>query len=91
MRQTRPAFIEGMHALRASEGVKDYDVNKIASRQEMRSFVCGQCPVTYYFKAPDKQLTFPWTKDYMLRNSLLHEKEGKVKEWEHPGTGASMN
>ncbi|PYX96409.1 MAG: ammonia-forming cytochrome c nitrite reductase subunit c552, partial [Acidobacteria bacterium] len=43
LRITRPAFIEGMRALKASQGTKDYNVNKQATRQEMRSYVCGQC------------------------------------------------
>src|SRR6185437_11235744 len=50
LRVTRPAFIEGIKALKASQGVQNYDVNKMATRQEMRSYVCGQCHVTYYFK-----------------------------------------
>jgi hypothetical protein len=45
LRVTRPGFLEGIRALKASEGVKDYDVNKMATRQEMRAFVCGQCHV----------------------------------------------
>src|SRR5512147_2530225 len=61
LRVTRPAFMEGIRALKATQGVKDYDVNTMASRQEMRSYVCGQCHVTYYFPAPNKRLTFPWT------------------------------
>ena len=40
-------FIEGIRALKASEGVNDYDVNTMATRQEMRGFVCGQCHVEY--------------------------------------------
>jgi nitrite reductase (cytochrome c-552) len=50
LRVTRPGFMEGMKALKASQGVKDYDVNRDATRQEMRAFVCGQCHVEYYFK-----------------------------------------
>ena len=45
LRVTRPGFLEGIRALKASEGVSDYDVNTMASRQEMRGFVCGQCHV----------------------------------------------
>ena len=30
--------------------------------QEMRAFVCGQCHVEYYFKGPEKRLTYPWTR-----------------------------
>ena len=34
----------------------------MASRQEMRAFVCGQCHVEYYFKGTEKRLTYPWSK-----------------------------
>ena len=47
LRVTRPAFIEGIRALKASEGIEDYDVNTMATRQQMRSYVCGQCHVEY--------------------------------------------
>jgi nitrite reductase (cytochrome c-552) len=59
LRITRPGFIEGMRALKASAGVQNYDVNRDATRQEMRSFVCGQCHVEYYFKGPEKRLVYP--------------------------------
>ena len=36
LRITRPAFIEGIRALKASQGVANYDVNTMATRQEMR-------------------------------------------------------
>jgi nitrite reductase (cytochrome c-552) len=90
LRVTRPAFIEGIRALKASQGIKDYDVNTMATRQEMRSFVCGQCHVTYYFKGPDKTLTFPWTKGLHVEDIIADENEGKVKEWEHADTGAAL-
>jgi nitrite reductase (cytochrome c-552) len=48
LRVTRPGFMKGIAALKAKEGIQDYDVNRDASRQEMRSFVCGQCHVEYY-------------------------------------------
>ena len=50
LRVTRPGFIAGIKALKAKQGVADYDPNRDATRQEMRSFVCGQCHVEYYFK-----------------------------------------
>jgi len=90
LRITRPAFIEGMRALKASQGVKDYDVNQQATRQEMRSFVCGQCHVTYYFHGPEKRLTFPWSKGLKLAEIVAHEDEDKVKEWSHAESGAPM-
>ena len=60
LRITRPGFLEGIRALKASQGVPDYDPNKMATRQEMRSYVCGQCHVEYYFKGPEKRLVYPW-------------------------------
>jgi nitrite reductase (cytochrome c-552) len=90
LRVTRPAFIEGIRNLKASQGVQNYDVNTMATRQEMRSFVCGQCHVTYYFKGPEKTLTFPWTKGLNVENIIASEDETKVKEWEHPDTGAPL-
>src|SRR5215217_6524940 len=50
LRVTRPGFMEGIRALKVSQGVQNYDVNTQATRQEMRAFVCGQCHVEYYFK-----------------------------------------
>lgn len=88
LRITRPAFIEGIRALKAVQGVKNYDVNSMASREEMRSYVCGQCHVTYYFKGPDKRLTYPWDKGLKVEDIIATE-DG-VKEWEHPETGAKM-
>src|SRR5688572_15174587 len=45
LRVTRPGFIEGIRALKQDP---KYDVNKQATRQEMRAFVCGQCHVEYH-------------------------------------------
>ena len=90
LRVTRPAFIEGIRNLKLSQGVKDYDVNKMATRQEMRSFVCGQCHVNYYFAGPNKRLTFPWNKGLQVEQIVAQLDESKVKEWEHPDTGAPM-
>ena len=69
LRITRPAFIEGIKALKASEGVKDYDVNS-ATAQEMRTYVCAQCHVEYYFKGDEKRLVFPWTKGLKVEDAL---------------------
>lgn len=90
LRVTRPAFIEGIRNLKATQGVQNYDVNTMATRQEMRSYVCGQCHVTYYFKGPEKQLTFPWTKGLKVENIIAFQDQTHVKEWEHPDTGAPM-
>lgn len=88
LRVTRPAFMEGMRALKESQGVVNYDVNTMASRQEMRSFVCGQCHVEYYFKGPEKRLTFPWSKGLKVDNILAYYDEVQHKDWTHAISGA---
>ncbi len=88
LRVTRPAFMEGIRALKASQGVADYDVNTMASAQEMRSFVCGQCHVEYYFKGTEKRLVFPWSKGLKAENMLAYYDEVGHKDWVHAETGA---
>lgn len=88
LRITRPAFIEGIRAYKAFLGVADYDVNKEASRQEMRTYVCAQCHVEYYFKGPEKRLTFPWAKGIKADQILAYYDEVGHKDWEHKLSGA---
>ena len=88
LRVTRPAFLEGIRALKASQGIKDYDPNLQASPREMRSFVCGQCHVEYYFKGPGKRLTFPWSKGLKVEEIYDYYTETGHKDWVHALTGA---
>jgi len=90
LRITRPAFMEGIKNLKASEGVKDYDVNKDATRQELRSYVCAQCHVEYYFKGDEKRLTFPWHKGNKVENMIEYYDEVGFKDWTHAETGAPV-
>lgn len=90
LRITRPAFMEGIAALMTSKGVKDYDVNKMATRQEMRSYVCAQCHVEYYFKGQEKKLVFPWAKGDKVENILAYYDEIGHKDWTHADTGAPL-
>lgn len=106
LRVTRPAFMEGLQALAASDdavpqmpsisrwrkvGRKGaYDVNSMASRQEMRAFVCGQCHVEYYFKGTEKRLTYPWSKGLQVENILAYYDEQTFKDWTHADTGAEV-
>ncbi|QRK04516.1 ammonia-forming cytochrome c nitrite reductase subunit c552 [Archangium violaceum] len=90
LRVTRPGFIEGMRALKAGQGVRDYDVNAQATRQEMRSYVCGQCHVEYYFKGPEKRLTYPWAKGLNIDNIMAYYEENGHKDWVHSETGAPV-
>src|SRR5919109_5125 len=88
LRVTRPGFIEGMRAFKAAQGVPDYDVNTMATRQEMRAFVCGQCHVEYYFKGPDKRLVYPWSKGLKVEQILAYYDQEKFKDWTHKDSGA---
>lgn len=90
LRITRPAFERGIAALKASEGVEDYDVNRDATRQEMRSFVCGQCHVEYYFEKDTKELVFPWTKGLDIDQIWEYYLEDGHKDFEHATTGAQV-
>ena len=87
LRVTRPGFIEGIRALKASQGVPDYDVNTMATRQEMRSYVCGQCHVEYYFKGDEKRLTYPWAKGLRVDQIADYYDEIGFKDWVHAETG----
>ncbi len=49
---TRPALIEAFE--RAGRDIED------ATHQEMRSLVCAQCHVEYYFREGSNYLVFPW-------------------------------
>jgi len=89
LRVTRPGFMEGMRHLKASQGVENYDVNRDATRQEMRSFVCGQCHVEYYFKGSEKRLVYPWHKGLKVEQILAYYDEQQFKDWTHAETGAS--
>jgi nitrite reductase (cytochrome c-552) len=88
LRVTRPGFLEGIKRVKAKAGIENYDVNTMASRQEMRTFVCGQCHVEYYFKGPEKRLTYPW-KNGLKGDEILayYEAEG-FADWTHADTGA---
>lgn len=90
LRVTRPGFLEGIKALKASQGIADYDPNKMATRQELRTFVCGQCHVEYYFKGAEKRLTYPWAKGLKVDEIYAYYEEVKHKDWEHALTGAPV-
>jgi nitrite reductase (cytochrome c-552) len=88
LRVSRPAFIEGIRAYKASQGIQNYDVNKQATPNEMRAFVCGQCHVEYYFKGPEKRLVFPWAKGLKVEQIHAYYDEIKFRDWTHKLTGA---
>ena len=88
LRVTRPGFLEGIQKVRAAQGVQNYDVNRDATRQEMRAYVCGQCHVEYYFKGPEKRLTYPWDKGLKADEILAYYEENGFSDWTHAESGA---
>jgi len=90
LRVTRPGFLEGIKALKASQGIKDFDPNTMATRQEMRAYVCGQCHVEYYFKGPEKRLTYPWAKGIKIEEIMAYYDENGHTDWTHADTGGGV-
>ncbi|HXK60805.1 MAG TPA: ammonia-forming cytochrome c nitrite reductase subunit c552 [Acidobacteriota bacterium] len=90
LRVTRPAFIEGIQKVKAAQGIESYDVNQMATRQEMRSFVCGQCHVEYYFQGQEKRLVYPWTDGLQADQILGYYEKTGFQDWTHRETGAPV-
>jgi nitrite reductase (cytochrome c-552) len=88
LRLTRPGFINGIKAYKASQGIPNYDPTTMATRQEMRAYVCGQCHVEYYFKGEGKTLTFPWQKGLKADEILSYYDEIGFRDWTHKLSGA---
>ncbi|MCX8061378.1 MAG: ammonia-forming cytochrome c nitrite reductase subunit c552, partial [Anaerolineales bacterium] len=74
---TNPALEEAL-----KEMGKDW---RTFTRQEMRSIVCANCHVEYYFKGEGKVLTFPWDLGLSADNKQIG-----FKDWEHKISGAPM-
>jgi nitrite reductase (cytochrome c-552) len=106
VRVTRPGFLYGIQALARSEtplphlpsierwrneGRRgDYEVNRMATRQEMRSFVCGQCHVEYYFKGEGKIVTYPWDNGLRVEQIEAYYDTVAHKDWAHGRSSAPV-
>jgi len=90
LRVTRPGFLEGIRAAKAAQGIANYDVNRDATHQELRSFVCGQCHVEYYFKGPEKRLTYPWAEGLTVDSIYAYYTKAGHADWTHPRTGTRL-
>ncbi len=85
LRVTRPALMEGLKAWKNNPG---YDVNRDATPQEMRTYVCAQCHIEYYFKGEGKTLTFPWKYGLTALDAVKYYDEEGWTDFEHTLTGA---
>lgn len=106
LRVTRPGFLNGIQALARSDvplphlpsierwrqagSEGEYDANSMANRQEMRSFVCGQCHVEYYFKGEGKLVTYPWDNGLQVEQIEAYYNEVDHKDWTHKISGANV-
>lgn len=85
---TRPALIEAFDAM-------GKDITK-ATHQEMRSLVCAQCHVEYYFdkKIPGKEgvpyLKFPWKNGFSVEDMEKYYDDIDFKDWTHSLSKAPM-
>ncbi|MDR2387222.1 MAG: ammonia-forming cytochrome c nitrite reductase [Deltaproteobacteria bacterium] len=72
---TRPALREAYQRM-------GRDVDQ-ASTQELRSLVCAQCHVEYYFKGDGKYLTFPWDQGFTMENMEAYYDGIEYADWTH--------
>lgn len=111
LRVTRPGFLNGVARLaesadplphlpsvekwRKGDRKEAYDPNQLASRQEMRSFVCGQCHVEYYC-GPKTMLFFPWNNGLKVEaieayyDAYTYKDGHRFFDWKHGDTGAEV-
>lgn len=83
---TRPALIEAFER-------QGKDISK-ASYQEMRSLVCAQCHVEYYFSEKVVEgvpyLTLPWDKGTSVDEMEIYYDEISFSDWTHKLSKAPM-
>lgn len=60
------------------------------TRQEMRSAVCANCHVTYYFAGENKLLTVPWENGMRVEDIIKSENSAGFADWTYPGTGTPI-
>lgn len=72
---TRPALREALQR-------QGRDLENI-SHQEMRTLVCAQCHVEYYFKGEGKYLTFPWDEGFRIEEIEAYYDKAQFTDWTH--------
>lgn len=82
LRITRPALINALEQ-------RGIDISQ-ATRQEMRSYVCAQCHVEYYFVGENRTLTYPWSQGLTIDDIEAHYDTYGFRDWVHAETGAQM-
>ena len=60
------------------------------TRQQMRSLVCANCHVTYFFAGDNKVLTVPWANGTRVEDIIQYEDSVNFADWTYPGTGTPI-
>ena len=60
------------------------------TRQEMRTVVCANCHVEYYFAGEDKYLTFPWQGGTKIEDIAKYYDDINFSDWQHADSKAAM-
>jgi len=79
---TNPALEEAL----AEQGL---DWTKF-TRQEMRTVVCANCHVEYYFQKDTNYLTFPWDNGTRIEGIMDYYAEVGHTDWTHADSGAPI-
>ena len=79
---TRPALVQAFE--RQGKDIKN------ATMQEMRTLVCAQCHVEYYFKGDAKELTFPWDEGMTVETMEAYYDKAEFSDWTHALSRAPM-
>lgn len=79
---TNPALEEALQA----QG-KDWTT---FTRQEMRTVVCANCHVEYYFAGEGKYLTFPWANGTSIEDIEQYYQEVGFTDWKHAESQTEM-
>lgn len=82
LRITRPALINALE----EQGIDWTE----SSRQDMRTYVCAQCHVEYYFVGENRLLTFPWSQGTRIEDIQEHYDSYEFSDWTHAETGSPM-
>ncbi len=90
LRVSRPAFIEAIARLEASRGRPGYDVNTMATRAQMRSYVCAQCHTEYALEGDAARLVHAWEAGLRADEILARYDATGFRDWVHAETGAPM-
>ena len=90
LRVTRPGFIEGIRALKASQGVKDYDVNTDGHAAGDAHLRLRPVPRRVLLQGPGEAAHLSVGQGPQGRPDLAYYDEVGFKDWTHAETGAPV-